>query len=46
MKTKIQTKQAFEEGWNYAKLKMVLLRDTKNVRKNSDTVNNNNTQQQ
>ena len=47
MQTESQNKQSFEEGRSYAKkLEMVVARDTKNVRKSNDTINDNKTQQQ
>ena len=47
MQIKSQNKQAFEEGRNYPKkLETAVARDTKNVRKNNDTINDNKTQQQ
>ena len=47
MKLRAKNKQALEEGRSYTKnLEMVVARDTENVRKNTDTINNNKTQQQ
>ena len=47
MQIKSENKQAFKESWNYAEnLAMLFARDTKNLRKNNDVINENKTQLQ
>lgn len=47
MQIKSENKQAFKKSWNYAEnLATLLARDTRNLRKNNDVINDNKAQLQ